>query len=293
MPPGALLTTTTGGEAARTGGSPSSGRGPAASGWPSGWSSPGRRDFVLFEALRRRRRHLAEQHLPRRGLRRAVAPLLLLLRPQARLDQDLRRPARDPALLRGLRRPLRHRPPPAHRHPHHGGPLGRGGAPLAADRRRRAVPTRPTCWSAPSGPSPRRRCPTSTGCDSFAGPCFHSARWEHEHDLAGRRVAVIGTGAERGADRARAGQGGARTVDVFQRTPQWILPRSDKPFTEEEKRRFARNPIGHAPAPRGDLLGLREHHRLPPRRRRGRAARGDLRSATSSTGSRTTSCGPS
>ena len=35
----------------------------------------------------------------------------------------------------------------------------------------------------------------------------------------------------------------AQTVHVFQRTPQWILPRSDKPFTEEQKRRFARNPI--------------------------------------------------
>jgi cation diffusion facilitator CzcD-associated flavoprotein CzcO len=35
----------------------------------------------------------------------------------------------------------------------------------------------------------------------------------------------------------------AQEVCVFQRTPQWILPRSDKPFTEEEKRRFARNPV--------------------------------------------------
>ena len=39
--------------------------------------------------------------------------------------------------------------------------------------------------------------PDIAGLHSFAGPCFHSARWEHEHDLAGRRVAVIGTGAAR------------------------------------------------------------------------------------------------
>jgi cation diffusion facilitator CzcD-associated flavoprotein CzcO len=84
--------------------------------------------------------------------------------------------------------------------------------------------------------------PDIAGLDSFAGPCFHSARWEHDHDLVGRRVAVIGTGASAAQivpELAKV----AETVDVFQRTPQWILPRSDKPFTEEQKRRFARNPI--------------------------------------------------
>ncbi len=49
--------------------------------------------------------------------------------------------------------------------------------------------------------------PDIEGLATFAGPSFHSARWEHEHDLAGRRIAVIGTGAERGADRPRTGQG--------------------------------------------------------------------------------------
>ncbi len=84
--------------------------------------------------------------------------------------------------------------------------------------------------------------PDIAGLRSFAGPCFHSARWQHEHDLAGRRVAVIGTGASAAQivpELAKV----AEAVHVFQRTPQWILPRSDKPFTEEEKRRFARNPI--------------------------------------------------
>jgi cation diffusion facilitator CzcD-associated flavoprotein CzcO len=84
--------------------------------------------------------------------------------------------------------------------------------------------------------------PDIAGLDSFAGPCFHSARWEHEHDLVGRRVAVIGTGASAAQivpELAKV----AEAVDVFQRTPQWILPRSDKPFTEEQKRRFARNPM--------------------------------------------------
>ncbi len=84
--------------------------------------------------------------------------------------------------------------------------------------------------------------PDIDGLGSFAGLCFHSARWEHQHDLAGRRVAVIGTGASAAQivpELAKV----ADAVDVYQRTPQWILPRSDRPFTEEEKRRFARNPI--------------------------------------------------
>jgi cyclohexanone monooxygenase len=84
--------------------------------------------------------------------------------------------------------------------------------------------------------------PDIAGLDSFAGPCFHSARWEHGHDLAGRRVAVIGTGASAAQIVPELAKE-AQAVDVFQRTPQWILPRSDKPFTEEQKRRFARNPI--------------------------------------------------
>jgi cyclohexanone monooxygenase len=84
--------------------------------------------------------------------------------------------------------------------------------------------------------------PAIAGLDSFTGPRFHSARWEHEHDLADRRVAVIGTGASAAQivpELAKV----AESVFVYQRTPQWILPRSDKPFSEEQKRRFARNPI--------------------------------------------------
>jgi cation diffusion facilitator CzcD-associated flavoprotein CzcO len=83
--------------------------------------------------------------------------------------------------------------------------------------------------------------PEIDGLESFAGPCFHSARWQHGHDLAGR-VAVIGTGASAAQIVPELAKR-AQEVSVFQRTPQWILPRSDKPFTEEEKRRFARNPV--------------------------------------------------
>lgn len=82
--------------------------------------------------------------------------------------------------------------------------------------------------------------PDIAGLGDFAGPSFHSARWEHEHDLAGKRVAVIGTGASAAQiipELAKI----AEQVDVYQRTPQWILPRSDKPFSDEDKQRFARS----------------------------------------------------
>jgi cyclohexanone monooxygenase len=84
--------------------------------------------------------------------------------------------------------------------------------------------------------------PDIEGLASFTGPCFHSARWEDDHDLNGRRVAVIGTGASAAQIVPEVAKS-AQEVYVFQRTPQWILPRSDKPFTEKQKRRFARNPI--------------------------------------------------
>ncbi|HEY1650639.1 MAG TPA: NAD(P)/FAD-dependent oxidoreductase [Acidimicrobiales bacterium] len=80
--------------------------------------------------------------------------------------------------------------------------------------------------------------PDIEGLDAFTGPCFHSARWEHENDLAGRRVAVIGTGASSGQIVPELAKIAAH-VDVYQRTPQWILPRRDKPFSEEEKQLFA------------------------------------------------------
>jgi cation diffusion facilitator CzcD-associated flavoprotein CzcO len=68
---------------------------------------------------------------------------------------------------------------------------------------------------------PRR--PDLPGLDTFAGRCFHSAEWEHDAALAGRRVAVIGNGST-GMQLMRALAGVASHVDLFQRTPQWIFP---------------------------------------------------------------------
>ena len=84
--------------------------------------------------------------------------------------------------------------------------------------------------------------PELAGLGSFTGPKFHSAEWEHEHDLGGKRVAVIGTGAS-AAQIVPALAPSVERITVFQRSPSWILPRSDKPFSDAQKRRFARNPI--------------------------------------------------
>lgn len=70
------------------------------------------------------------------------------------------------------------------------------------------------------------RLPDIAGLDCFAGPVFHSSRWNHAVDLSGKRVAVIGTGASAiqiVPQLARI----ARQLDVYQRTPPWILPRND------------------------------------------------------------------
>ncbi len=76
--------------------------------------------------------------------------------------------------------------------------------------------------------------PDLAGLASFQGKAFHSARWDHTYDLAGKRVAVIGTGASAiqfVPEIARV----VKQLDVFQRTPPWIMPKSDRPIGERER----------------------------------------------------------
>lgn len=67
------------------------------------------------------------------------------------------------------------------------------------------------------------RYPDIPGRDSFAGPAFHSARWRHDVDLAGKRVAVIGTGASAFQFVPEIAPQVAH-MDVYQRTPPWLGP---------------------------------------------------------------------
>ena len=79
--------------------------------------------------------------------------------------------------------------------------------------------------------------PSLKGHDTFAGESFHSARWRHDVDLAGRRVGVIGTGAS-AAQLVPEVAEIASHVSLFQRTPNWIVPRMDRRYSEEELAAF-------------------------------------------------------
>ena len=69
----------------------------------------------------------------------------------------------------------------------------------------------------------RPKMPDIAGMERFAGPSFHSARWDHSIDLTGKRVAVIGTGAS-AAQFIPAIANGVAELTIFQRTPPWFIP---------------------------------------------------------------------
>jgi cyclohexanone monooxygenase len=78
------------------------------------------------------------------------------------------------------------------------------------------------------------RYPSWPGLDSFTGTVFHTARWEHQHDLTGKRIAVVGTGSTAAqvvpAVAERAGQ-----LYVFQREPGWIEPKREREYSARER----------------------------------------------------------
>ncbi|NHI15797.1 FAD-dependent oxidoreductase [Microbacterium excoecariae] len=100
------------------------------------------------------------------------------------------------------------------------------------------------------------RIPAIPGLATFGGALFHSARWDHEAagpaGLAGRRVAVVGTGASAIQLVPELARLGAR-VTLFQRSPAWIVPRGDHPIDAADRARFAADPAALA-AHRAELL---------------------------------------
>lgn len=91
------------------------------------------------------------------------------------------------------------------------------------------------------GPLTEPRLPDVPGIDSFRGKIMHSARWDHDHDLSGERVASIGTGASaiqyvpEIADRVGS-------LYVFQRSAPWITPHDMRTITAAERERFRTRP---------------------------------------------------
>ncbi|HEX4859886.1 MAG TPA: NAD(P)/FAD-dependent oxidoreductase [Rhizomicrobium sp.] len=84
--------------------------------------------------------------------------------------------------------------------------------------------------------------PTIKGAESFAGKTMHTANWDESYDLNGKRVAVIGTGAS-AVQLVPAIAEKAGRLDVYQRTPGWVIPRMDYDFKDTSKARFARFPF--------------------------------------------------
>jgi cation diffusion facilitator CzcD-associated flavoprotein CzcO len=83
--------------------------------------------------------------------------------------------------------------------------------------------------------------PPLPGLETFEGPAFHTAQWRHDVDLAGKRVAVIGTGCS-AIQVVPAIQPQVAQLDVYQRSPGWTFPRLDFAYKERTKRLFARYP---------------------------------------------------
>jgi cation diffusion facilitator CzcD-associated flavoprotein CzcO len=78
------------------------------------------------------------------------------------------------------------------------------------------------------------RYPSWPGLEDFAGPAFHTARWEHQHDLSGKVVAVVGTGSS-ATQVVPAIQPLVQRLYVFQREPGWLLPKGERDYTSEER----------------------------------------------------------
>jgi cation diffusion facilitator CzcD-associated flavoprotein CzcO len=76
--------------------------------------------------------------------------------------------------------------------------------------------------------------PRIPGLDEFEGAVFHSAEWDHEHDLTAERVAVIGTGAS-AIQFVPQIQPRVAQLQVYQRTAPWILPHPDRPISGLER----------------------------------------------------------
>ncbi|MBE1501977.1 cation diffusion facilitator CzcD-associated flavoprotein CzcO [Amycolatopsis lexingtonensis] len=91
-----------------------------------------------------------------------------------------------------------------------------------------------------TGPWHEPKIPALPGLADFPGEVFHSARWNHDYDLAGKRVAVIGTGAS-AVQFVPEIVPRVAELHLFQRTAQWVLPKPDHPVPGVERfllRRF-------------------------------------------------------
>jgi cation diffusion facilitator CzcD-associated flavoprotein CzcO len=94
---------------------------------------------------------------------------------------------------------------------------------------------------AATGVTHHPRLPEIEGLDRFAGPCFHSARWDHAVPLQGRRVGIVGSSST-AVQLVPALCSQVDRLSLFQRTAQWILPLDNPAYSAEERLNFERHP---------------------------------------------------
>ncbi|MGZ4517418.1 MAG: flavin-containing monooxygenase [Mycobacteriaceae bacterium] len=98
--------------------------------------------------------------------------------------------------------------------------------------------------------------PDLPGLESFTGTTFHSARWNHDHDLRGERIAVVGTGAS-AVQFVPEIVDDAAHITVFQRTAGWVMPRPDGSASPRTRALYRRVPLTQKVV-RGGIYGLLE-----------------------------------
>ncbi|MCF3176509.1 NAD(P)/FAD-dependent oxidoreductase [Streptomyces sioyaensis] len=107
-----------------------------------------------------------------------------------------------------------------------------------------------------TGPLSDPKLPGIPGLGTFPGKVWHSARWDHDYALRGKRLAVVGTGAS-AIQIVPAVQPDVERLTLFQRTPPWVLPRADRKISAAEKWLHTKLPATRA-ARRQLLWSIRE-----------------------------------
>ena len=108
--------------------------------------------------------------------------------------------------------------------------------------------------------------PEIPGIERFEGSMFHSAQWDHDHDLRGERVAVVGAGAS-AIQLVPKIQPEVAQLHVYQRTPPWVVPHSNRPMRHVERALYRRLPLAQL-AMRAAIYLARESLVLQFRNRR-------------------------
>jgi cyclohexanone monooxygenase len=128
-----------------------------------------------------------------------------------------------------------------------------------------------------TGPWSEPVIPELPGLGSFEGKVFHSSRWDHEHDLDGAEVAVIGSGAS-AVQFVPAIQPRVKRLNLFQRTAHWVLPKADRPLGPRAHGMFRRYPAAQRALRNGiyyssELIGvaMRKPRLLAPLQKAGLA----------------------